>query len=422
MKRLAKRVLMVSYLNGYASALFFGRPHPPFRADGAEAPLPIGEGRSSIVTLNEEVRSSVGREFISILRSLIVSTVCFCCVCGLPFGCVREPAAESEPAAQDLAHVRARVATSPALRATMRQTVLAYGRVSAIAEERQIIAVPFEARVRAIRVSPGQSVAGGSALVELEAGPEAVTQLLEARAAHEAAQKDFDQTKQRHVLKLATNQELLQGEQALRASGLRLESLERRGIAALHTVPAESASFVSKVVVHAGELVAAGSPLLELVAVNRIEIRLGVEPADVGALHVGQPVQVRSMTDDGGSDVEGTVRMVGRVVDPETHQVDVFVTIPGTDLLLNAPVRATITVAARQALVVPRAAALPDGAEYALFTVRDGKARRQQVRLGLQDGQRVEILGPGVESGDLVVIEGNYELADGMSLEVTGTP
>jgi hypothetical protein len=81
-------------------------------------------------------------------------------------------------------------------------------------------------------------------------------------------------------------------------------------------------------------------------------------------------------------------------------------------------VRGRASVNEKQALVVPRAAVLPEEEKHILFTLKDGKAVEHEVEIGLENDEVVEILGTEIKVGDEVVIEGNYELEPDMAVEI----
>ena len=90
-------------------------------------------------------------------------------------------------------------------------------------------------------------------------------------------------------------------------------------------------------------------------------------------------------------------------------------------MLLGEHVQASIDVEKKgNALVAPRSAVLPDGDTQVLFTVRNGKAVRHEMTLGIASGDRVEVTGADLHAGDLVVTLGNYELTDGMAVQPQG--
>jgi membrane fusion protein (multidrug efflux system) len=55
-----------------------------------------------------------------------------------------------------------------------------------------------------------------------------------------------------------------------------------------------------------------------------------------------------------------------------------------------------------------------------VYVVRDGRARRQQVRLGQRLPGEVEVL-DGVREGELVVVRGVQRLRDNLPVRVTET-
>jgi len=87
-------------------------------------------------------------------------------------------------------------------------------------------------------------------------------------------------------------------------------------------------------------------------------------------------------------------------------------------LLLECYVRGRATVGEKQALVVPRAAVLPEEQKHILFTLKDGKAVKHTVETGIENDEVVEIAGGEIKPGEPVIIEGHYELQDGMAVEI----
>jgi multidrug efflux pump subunit AcrA (membrane-fusion protein) len=71
-------------------------------------------------------------------------------------------------------------------------------------------------------------------------------------------------------------------------------------------------------------------------------------------------------------------------------------------------------------IAVPRSAVLRKGQRDYVFVVRDNKAVRAWVDTGRESDTLVEIR-TGVAAGDAVVVEGNYELTDGMAVKVEAT-
>src|SRR4029077_5993876 len=141
----------------------------------------------------------------------------------------------------------------------------------------------FETRVRHILVAPGQFVQENDPLTEIEPSPAAQVQFQQAKNGAEAARKELKQTQERFNLKLATNQDLSAAEKTARDAEVQLTTLQRAGAGGDNRIHSDMAGVIAKVNVQDGQIVAAGSPLIEIVAESEIEVKLGLEPEDLSA-------------------------------------------------------------------------------------------------------------------------------------------
>jgi membrane fusion protein, multidrug efflux system len=245
-------------------------------------------------------------------------------------------------------------------------------------------------------------------------------QVRQATAALDAAKLDMAQIHQRFNSHLATNSDLLQSKANLDLAQLKLDSFAGSGATgALQQIKAQSGGIISKIDVQEGQIVPGGGPLVEIATGRRIVARLGVQPEFVGMIHKGDPVGLSEVGTTSGETVAGVAELVTKRVNSDTRLVDVFVSLPeNAPLMLDGFVQGSLTVASAQGLVVPRSAVLPEDGAYSLFTVKDGRAMKHAVTMGLSDEKEAEIVGEGLKEGDVVVIEGNLELDDGMSVTV----
>jgi membrane fusion protein (multidrug efflux system) len=310
------------------------------------------------------------------------------------------------------------VETVPLVRKSISQTLVAYGTVVAQPGEVKISSVPFESRVLHIRVTAGQPVSVGTELLTIEPSADARLQLRQAQSAVDQADAALKQAQQRFSEKLATNQELTQAQQALQNAQLNLQSLQSRGIGSQTTLHAELEGEIAKVDVQEGQIVAAGAPMIELIAANRIEVRFGIEPDDASKLQPGQAVRITSVSANASGSAKGVMRLVTHTINPDTRLIDAFASLPeGAGFMLSDYVRGEVAVESKDGLVVPKSAVLPgDDDQQTMFTVRDGKAVKHVVVVGLQSGDEIEVTADGLKEGDSVVTVGNYELEDGMAV------
>jgi membrane fusion protein (multidrug efflux system) len=315
----------------------------------------------------------------------------------------------------------ATVAVAVIRRGTIPRQITLYGNVVAPASEVQVASVPFEARVGKVLIAPGEVVTAGQPLIEVEGSAATTLAFQEAQNAANAAQRDVQLVRQRFEQKLATNQELYTAETALQLAQGRLRSLQQGGAGGPRQLKAEAPGIVSKVDVQRGQVVTAGSPLVEVVGRDRIEVKLAAQAEDLPKLKVEQAVSLTPVENAAAAPVEGKIRLIGQRVDPTTRLVDVLVSLPpDAKLLLDASVAGKITTSeSGEGLIVPRSAVEPgDNAdEYTLFTVKDEKAVKHAVKVTAEGEQDVLVAAEDLKEGDAVVIEGNHELEDGMPVK-----
>ncbi len=314
----------------------------------------------------------------------------------------------------------AQVQVAKVERKTISEKVIVYGSVIAQPGKTHSVSVAFETRVQHILVAPGQFVQENDPLTEIELSPAAQLQFQQAKNAEEAARKELKQTQERFNLKLATNQDLSAAEKTARDAEAQLTTLQRAGAGGDNRIRSDMAGVVAKVNVQDGQIVVAGSPLVEIVAENEIEVKLGMEPEDLSAAQDGAPITIFPVNDPTAAKVEGSIRLVTRRVDPATRLVDVYVALPeGTKLLLDGYVRGEIQRTEKDALVVPRSAILPnESREYEVFTVANNRAIRHTVKIGAENPREVQLIAEDLHEGDPVVTIGNYELEEGMAVTI----
>ena len=303
------------------------------------------------------------------------------------------------------------------------QTITAFGSVTTQPGAVAIFSVPYECRVSKIRIAAGEPVDNGAALIEVEPSPAARLALGEAQSNLEVADKDLQQVQQRFDMKLGTNSDLLQSQQAVKLAQLRLDSLKQQGGEQSHrTIATESAGLVARVDVQQGQVVPAGNPLIETIAKDQVEVRLGVDPTQVASLTNGQAVRLFPSSNNSADPIAGKIRLITQRVNPESRLVDIFVTPDSREqLLLEGFVRAEIVSQAKAALIAPHNAVLPDDEGMLLYTVKDAHAVKHVVVTGPHNDQEVAITADGLHPGDEVVVQGNLELEDGMALSIENT-
>ncbi len=311
----------------------------------------------------------------------------------------------------------ARVKTAAIRTGAIEEILTVYGEIVPAPGSLQSVSVPFESRVLRVMVNLGQDVTQADPLVEIEPSPDTYLKFRQAQNLYETTKQALRHVQDRFDLKLATNDQLIQAKQTAQQAELDLQSMKQRGINGPRKILADVEGLVSSVSVQDGAIVPAGNPLLQLVTQRRLEARLGVESEDIERVRTGMPVFISFVNVPASPALAGTVRRVSHAVNPASRVLDVFVSLPpSSKLLLGQSVLGKITVASVRGLVVPRAAVLPEEDKFVLFTVENGHAVKHTVKVGLDNGTEINVIAPDLRPGEPVVVLGNYELKDKMSV------
>jgi RND family efflux transporter MFP subunit len=174
-----------------------------------------------------------------------------------------------------------------------------------------------------------------------------------------------------------------------------------------------------------GQVVEPTDHLAEVVDTAAVWVRIAVLEKDLRLVKVGQAVEVRLAAYPASDQVFRTiVRSKGMALDPVTHLSAVRAELnngPGLPLLLPGmagEARLLLPGTGRR-LTVPEDALLRDGAEtFVLVEEGPGQYLRRNVVPGLPAAGRVEVRSPQLFPGDRVVVTGGHELA---GLFVRGT-
>ena len=349
-------------------------------------------------------------------KTIFVSVLC---VLGFISCTTDKPEEKQETAPEPIAQVQ----TIKLQKSEISETLSVYGTVLPWPDKLQTISVPYTSLIEKVQVNEGQLVQQGDALLTLKPGEDALLQLEQARKELNAALREQQLLQERIRLKLATQQDLVTAQLRTEQAKVMIKNLADRGISTqrmgTRQIKAEHPGIIHLVSVQQGQIVAAGSPLLQWVDQNQWAVRLGVEPMDFDRLQLSQQVLLTPVNKSVAQPVKGRIATITHQIDPVTRLLNVFVKPESNQqLLINDFVQAQIIVSSANTLVVPRQALLPDGNAYSLFTIEKNHAVKHQVQVGLENDTQIEIIANDLKEQDELVVLGNYELEDGMAVEV----
>ena len=177
----------------------------------------------------------------------------------------------------------------------------------------------------------------------------------------------------------------------------------------------------------AGAYVSIGDLLLQEADLSHVRVRAFVDEPEIGHLALGQTVKI---TWDAlpGHTWQGTVTTLPSTVVNRGSRVvgEILCTVDNSERLLlpNVDVNTTIIASNKQdAITVPREAVHEDDGHNYVYLLLDGHLRRRDVKLGISNLTRVEIIS-GI-SGDETIAVQSYSpspMADGVEAKVVETP
>jgi len=258
--------------------------------------------------------------------------------------------------------------------------------------------------------------------------------------------------------------------EAVEEGKARLEAAEgaltlARAHLTLHSIRSPIDGVLDSLTCHPGQTVAAGTAIGEIVDTRQLNVVVWLPPHSAGRVKVGQAVRLEiggsapettaseaasveaateeTATDEKATDekatdgadvaepmptsgsVAGKVASIGRVVDPQTGNLPIRVLVDNGDgrIAVGQTLGVTIVVHHRiDELVVPSTALLDLGEGPLLLVVRDGKVVQLHPTSVATHGTWTIVSGTDLEAGELVVVEGGFNLPEGTPVRVETDP
>lgn len=306
--------------------------------------------------------------------------------------------------------------TEVVVRAVRQLATPTYVAVSGEVEGRRTVNVGFQVAGVVDQVVPdeGDAVRAGSVLAELDSEGYALgLQAATAQADH--ARDAFARAKQMYDEQSLPPADYVEAETALRQAeaqeGLaRKQMTDTRLLAPLDGVIAHRG-------IQPGEMASPGMPVFTIIAVDPVQVRVGVPEAEIGRIRPGQSATI-SIPALEGRTFEGRVRVVGIAADPVSRTYVVRISVPNPDRALRPGMIAEARIedgGTTNALTLPGEAIGRDASGSPFVYVlesTEGRVHARRVTVGSIIDREVEITS-GVEPGEQVVVGGQNRLRSG---------
>lgn len=275
------------------------------------------------------------------------------------------------------------------------------------------LVVPSSGWVAKTFVVEGMQVEPGALLAQLDSRS-ADAEVSKGQASLNAAEKALDRQKQMEAVGGTSERALQEARERLASATAELAAaqLEQDRLSIRSPITGTVVFLAAK----PGEWLDAGQVAAEVMNANHLVLNAQVPITETGLVQLGQSAQI--FTRLGAAEeplAQGAVQYISPRVTPNTNGVLVRIALPsGVSLRPGQFLAARIVTGERaNCLAVPVSAVYTDlDGNSTLSLVEGDTARKHAVKLGVRDGDLMEVSGAGLSEGATVVTEGSYALPE----------
>ena len=283
--------------------------------------------------------------------------------------------------------------------------------------------------VRLIRFQPGEEVAAGRALVELNA--ESDTALLQAyQVAADLARTNYE--RDRKLLEARAVSRALIDTEAADLKSKQAQVAEQQAIVAKKTIRAPFAGRLGINAVNPGQYLKAGDRIVTLQALGTLFADFSLPQQELGRVAKGLEVLIATDTYPGRT-FPGRITTIDPKVDPATRnfRVEALIANPKKELVPGMYAAVSIRTGAEKSyLTLPQTSVAYSPYGDTVFIIEENgkgpdgrpllRAKQTFVTVGPVRGDQVAIL-TGIKEGDLVATTGQLKLKNGSPVVINNT-
>jgi RND family efflux transporter MFP subunit len=300
------------------------------------------------------------------------------------------------------------------------------------AEREAVLRAQVPGSVLQTYADQGQAVNAGTVLARIDASgiQDAYTSaragLVSARNAADVAAKDLARNQKLLAAGAIAERDIDQSRRASIAAQAALEDANSRLATAEKayrstTVTSPFSGVVSERPVSAGDVVQPGTALFTVVDPSSMRLEAAVPAEQLAAIRIGVPVNF-TVSGYPGRQFVGRITRINPTADPTTRQVRIYVSIPnaGRALVGGLFANGRMSSATRMGLVIPASAVDVRGSAPTVMRVKQGKAEKIQVQIGLSDqsSETIEVIS-GLQAGDTLLLGAAQGITPGTAVRVS---
>jgi RND family efflux transporter MFP subunit len=185
-------------------------------------------------------------------------------------------------------------------------------------------------------------------------------------------------------------------------------------------IRAPVSAYVAERKVDVGETVSPGMPLMRLVSIERLYFEGELPETEYRFVSDGCKAVV-SVDSLQGKEIEGRVERVIPVAREATRKFLARIKLIGLHefIMPGSFARGRMVVGeVKGAIMIPTTCVVRDRERAYVFVVDGGRARRRDVKVGIEVGEKVQVVS-GLSAGEMVVVSGQERLYDGAPVRIT---
>lgn len=266
--------------------------------------------------------------------------------------------------------------------------------------------------VTSVNVREGESVAANTVLVSLDKnGPS--SNYLQAKSLFANAEKNYKKMEY-----LYNEGAVSESQYDAAKTDYEVQKASFQAASQLVDIQTPIAGLVTSVGVSEGDFVRVGQKLATVASTDKLRVKFGVNPSDIGFFKKGAAVTISADAVKGN--VRGEVVAVASSADPVTRAFQVEAQVFNTNGLYRPGMFVRISIVLEElkdVIAVPRKSIVTLDNQPTLFVVKGGVAERRDVELGPEiDGHIV--VTSGITPGDTLVTLGQDYIDDGFSVKI----
>lgn len=272
--------------------------------------------------------------------------------------------------------------------------------------------------VSAVNFTDGQRVEAGDVLIEMASGEEKA-QIDQAQAVVSEARQQLDRVKKLAQDGVAPKATLDQRQRDYDSAQGRLREVQSRMKNYLISAPFSGVLGLRNISV--GALVQPGTKITTLDDDRVMKLDFSVPSIFLADLKIGTPI-IAKAREFGAREFKGVVASLDSQIDPITRSIIVRAMLPNEDHALRPGLLMSVELFsnARDGIVVPEEALIPEGRDNYVLVVKDDLTiEKRKINPGIRQPGSVEIT-DGLSEGEKIVTHGTMTARHGQKAEIIG--